>query len=386
MKNYIFVLALAFFSQFLLCSDSSTEEIITEPALFYQVGVHSQKNNRTGRYAHANEDRYVFQSIKYAFDVPDRSAAVFGVFDGHGTANVSDFLKENFVKTFLGAAYNNENISQAIKNTFMSVDMQARILRAKQGSTAVVAIIHDQTIYLANAGDSAAIAILRRENQYYYMDTTDHKPNVDSEMERILQAGGTINYTGPVARVGGNLSVSRSIGDYPKEIGLIATPEVKSTKIDESFQALILVSDGVTDKLSREEIMNIVLDAFYEGKSAEDAARMIVAKAALRGSTDDITALVIRFLWENRRPAEATVLDAPFSSCNVKRAAKINHEEKIEIKHNTKTFVENKNGGKPSPKIKKEKIIPTNNAKRKRQDDKTTPRKRQRNNSKRPVN
>jgi serine/threonine protein phosphatase PrpC len=336
MKNIIFVLATSF-SSLAFCSNSSTEEFIYEPTLFYQVGHYSLQNACTGRFAHSNEDRFVAQSIKFLSQEPDESAAVFGVFDGHGTGNVSEFLKNHFVNIFVGAAFDNPNITQALNNTFMSVDRLARALTAKQGSTAAVAVILGKKIYLANAGDSAVIMMMKRENQYYYYDTNDHKPLEDKELERILRAGGIVTRTGPVARLGGNLSLSRSIGDHPKEIGLIATPEINYKNLDQSFQTLILVSDGVTDKLSRGEIMNIALDVFYEEKSAEDAARKIVEEARLKGSKDDITALVVRFLWEDEEPMNATQLLAPFSQCNaqptkkrkVEKIEKVENQEKV---------------------------------------------------------
>jgi len=346
MKKFIYVLMSCFFSQFIFCSDSSTEEFFEEarePELFYQVGTSSKQNTMTGKYAHDNEDRYVVKSIKYAFDKPDQSAAFFGVFDGHGGHDVSDFLRDHIVNIFLGAVSTAKTVFKAIENTFETVDRQARALRTKQGSTAAVSVICNNKIYLANAGDSVAIAVLRKDNRYYYKDTIDHKPSNKNEADRIQQAGGFITKNGSVARVGRNLSLSRSIGDHPKELGLIATPDIKWLELNNTFRALILVSDGVTDVMTREDIVNEVLDAFHDGKSADEAAQIIVEEAARRGSKDDITALVVKFLYGVNKPEEATTLESPFSNYDVKRSLK---RKRTDIKKTPAKRVKKESPGK----------------------------------------
>lgn len=57
------------------------------------------------------------------------------------------------------------------------------------GCTANVALIHKNTLYVANAGDSRSL--LCRNNISYEM-SFDHKPDNWEEKERIEKAGGYI--------------------------------------------------------------------------------------------------------------------------------------------------------------------------------------------------
>ena len=78
------------------------------------------------------------------------------------------------------------------------------------GCTAVVALVTKATIYVANAGDSRAV--LSRGKKAIAL-SEDHKPAHVSERERIVAAGGFVSEIGGISRVNGNLSLSRAIGD-----------------------------------------------------------------------------------------------------------------------------------------------------------------------------
>lgn len=74
------------------------------------------------------------------------------------------------------------------------------------GCTANVALLVGNTLYCANAGDSRCV--LFRNNQMLEM-STDHKPDLPSEKNRIVKAGGAVIE----GRVEGNLNLSRALGD-----------------------------------------------------------------------------------------------------------------------------------------------------------------------------
>eukprot|EP00977_Amphora_coffeiformis_P000239 scaffold75_cov165-Amphora_coffeaeformis.AAC.15 len=97
------------------------------------------------------------------------------------------------------------------------------------GATAVVAVIVDKTLMVANAGDSRAV--LCRDGGAFPL-SYDHKPQQEGEMSRIRKAGGFVNQFG---RVNGNLNLSRSIGDLkykqayflpPAEQMITAEPDI----------------------------------------------------------------------------------------------------------------------------------------------------------------
>ena len=89
--------------------------------------------------------------------------------------------------------------------------------------------IKENWLYIANAGDSRCVL---SANGKAVPLTTDHKPHLLSERQRILKAGSTINSEG---RIDGNLNLSRAIGDIrykknknlrPHEHPVTAFPDV----------------------------------------------------------------------------------------------------------------------------------------------------------------
>ncbi|EPS61602.1 hypothetical protein M569_13193, partial [Genlisea aurea] len=73
------------------------------------------------------------------------------------------------------------------------------------GCTACVAVIRENYLVVANAGDSRCV--ISRNGQAYNL-SRDHKPDLEAERERILKAGGFIH----AGRVNGSLNLARAIG------------------------------------------------------------------------------------------------------------------------------------------------------------------------------
>ncbi len=104
-------------------------------------------------------------------------------------------------------------------------------------------------IYVANAGDSRAVASVKHNA----LDLSeDHKPDNADEKARIEAAGGFVEEN----RVKGILNLSRSLGDteYKQDSSLpahkqmiIAFPEVRTLKRSPDIDFLILACDGIWD-------------------------------------------------------------------------------------------------------------------------------------------
>ncbi|KAF3565103.1 hypothetical protein DY000_02019306 [Brassica cretica] len=112
----------------------------------------------------------------------------------------------------------------------------------------------------------------------------DHKPDQSDERERIENAGTWI--------VGGVLAVSRAFDDRLLKQYVVADPEIREEKIDDSLEFLILARDGLWDVFSNEEAVAMV----KEVEDPEDSAKKLVAEAIKRVSKDNITCVIVRFL------------------------------------------------------------------------------------------
>lgn len=168
----------------------------------------------------------------------------FGVCDGHGQSghHVSQFLTSRFPETLSGLSRMETNEVRMLIDTYERVNdalKNQHFDRNFSGSTCVSVLITADAIFCANVGDSRAV--LCRKSRYSVQAiplSTDHKPDLPSERQRILQKGGRIapvfsEFQEPIgpARIWlqdedmPGLAMSRAMGDYiATSIGLIAVP------------------------------------------------------------------------------------------------------------------------------------------------------------------
>ncbi|KAK1899798.1 Integrin-linked kinase-associated serine/threonine phosphatase 2C [Dissostichus eleginoides] len=166
----------------------------------------------------------------------------FAVFDGHGGARASRFAAENLhhnlAKNFPSGE--TENVDRLIKkcllDTFRQTDedflkkASSQKPAWKDGSTATCVLLVDDTVYVANLGDSRAVLCRMESAEDQRKCVTlslskEHNPTIYEERMRIQRAGGTV-------RVLGVLEVSRSLGDGQyKRCGVISSPELRRLQL-----------------------------------------------------------------------------------------------------------------------------------------------------------
>ena len=85
----------------------------------------------------------------------------FGIYDGHGGSKCADFLRDSLHKLIFCNEYYPDNVTEAIKNGFMKAEFLNNYALDKNNnmniiyrsaSCAVVIIIVDNKIYIANVG------------------------------------------------------------------------------------------------------------------------------------------------------------------------------------------------------------------------------------------
>lgn len=153
----------------------------------------------------------------------DESLSVYGVFDGHGGKDISEYLRDNLVaeifrvlNTRLQAdkarkvATPLADLQHMIRDCFFKIDASlSQQLAANCGLTAIVTVVvANRFIISANTGDLRLILSLDGGNAKTL--SFDHKPSTMGERVRIENSGGyVIN-----GRVNEILALSRAFGDF----------------------------------------------------------------------------------------------------------------------------------------------------------------------------
>ena len=167
--------------------------------------------------------------------------ALFAVFDGHGGHEVAKFCGKYFTPELTkNENFQKKNYKLALEQTFLKMDeilMGENALELLKefrnepdsttfaGCTANVVLITATEVYCANAGDSRAY--LHTKSGETKALSTDHKPDVETERQRINNAGGYVSE----GRVNDNLNLTRAIGDLEYKKNASLKPEQQIMKL-----------------------------------------------------------------------------------------------------------------------------------------------------------
>ena len=265
-------------------------------------------NTYQGIVRNYNEDRVsiiINMNKPYNFMKKWPKTSFFGIYDGHGGEGCSEFLRDNLHKFICENNFFPDNIQEAIKygitkaeyeflnNHALSPNKEEIIDRS--GSCAIIILVVDTNIYVANVGDSRCLLSMDNGKKYIVV-TKDHKPNSPDEIFRIKNNGGNIYQSqtilnnlsnnnlngkiliGPYRVIPGRLSVCRTIGDAESKIKkfggnanvIISTPDIFYYDLKkDNLDFFILGCDGIYDQMSNNEILDLawmILNNKFEHK------------------------------------------------------------------------------------------------------------------------
>ena len=105
----------------------------------------------------------IMDKIKCGTDTPD--TAFFGVFDGNGGGEASEYASRKMATVLSKSRQYSVRLDSALRNAFMRVD-RSFLKRSKQrrwesGTTAVVAALRGNRLYVGHTGDSRALLCRR---------------------------------------------------------------------------------------------------------------------------------------------------------------------------------------------------------------------------------
>lgn len=109
------------------------------------------------------------------------------------------------------------------------------------GSTALIALVTEQSVFFANLGDSRALLV--SDTGCYLQATNEHNLLNELEREAVSQRGGIILKRGKQYRLNGEINLSRSFGDQSLKPSLSSSPEVIELS-RQHFKYIVLATDG----------------------------------------------------------------------------------------------------------------------------------------------
>lgn len=263
----------------------------------------------------------------------------FGVFDGHGGSQCSEFIASRMVEELKKCGPPGDEA--AMKSLALRLDLEFLDKKMPSGSTGTFAYVKPAAseggqydLVVGNIGDSRVLlgradGTLVEGNGSDGALTTDHKPELPSEKERIERTGGKVVNVMGVARVNGDLSVSRSFGDAQyKETGgpaqedhpVSAAPEVCELTCGPT-DFLVLVCDGISEgefpnrevvKLAAEELAQSEKTGGHADPGA--AAAAVCHKALEAGSKDNLSCLIVLLGGGTCPGLERELLPGPFDA------------------------------------------------------------------------
>jgi len=190
--------------------------------------------------------------------------AFFGVYDGHGGTTAAAFCGENLHRILVTMpAFKSGKYRIALKDTFLAADRLVKgdpaFLSKPSGSTATAILVSEDTIYVANAGDSRTILSINGKAKPM---SFDHKPTDPGEQTRVEQAGGRVKD----GRVNEHLALSRAIGDFdfkndgskPESQPVSVFPDITNHRITDEVEFIVLACDGIWDCKTSQEVIDYV--------------------------------------------------------------------------------------------------------------------------------
>lgn len=259
----------------------------------------------------SNKENFQVQTCETTNSTNALKLTLFTIFDGHGGNQVSTKAKELLPRE-IHSRLNMNTIETSIKpiliDCFERVDkeLMTRIPNCDDiGSTCTLCFITktktNRIVTVANLGDSHAYLV---SNKKATRLTAEHKCSNEDELARLREKSAIIYQN----RMFGQLALTRAFCDRKhKPYGLLATPSITQQTIKEKpisqnaisdseieFDLyLIIASDGVWDVTVEADLQRMFVESAH-GKSTKQLARTLIDFAIDKGSTDNISLIVVK--------------------------------------------------------------------------------------------
>lgn len=225
-------------------------------------------------------------SMEDRYHLEERAEGLFGgVYDGHGGEAAVNFIHQRLHKRFWANLSRGLPPPEAMKRAYEEVEQELQ--EEESGATAGTFFLAGDQLTYAHLGDVRLVLVGRDKTAAL---TRDHRVDDPKELERVRKAGAQIYYP-YLLRGDRGLMPTRSFGDaFFREVGVLATPEVRTRRIQPTDLFLILACDGLWDTVGTAEAGLLVRTC----QKAEEAAERLRREVWERGGTDNLTMIVVQ--------------------------------------------------------------------------------------------
>ncbi|GAB0493446.1 hypothetical protein MMPV_004728 [Pyropia vietnamensis] len=289
---------------------SLSSEVVPPADTVLAHGVSSRQGMRP-----TMEDYHVATTFKSSLTSP--LVGIYAVFDGHGGQLAAQTAASTFVPALtMGTChFPDGDLALALTATTArceeAVLEASRVSRSYAGCTLAGLVVRHSELLCVNVGDSRVV-LGRRGGTTALALSTDHSTKLEGETERITGAGGFIKNN----KVMGLLATTRSLGDMdfkdhrdlhfpnasPGSSGplITAQPDITRTVVEAGDDFAILACDGLWSVLANKSAVRLAARALRRYNDPTVAADALVRSALLRGSTDNVTVVLVALNWTPR--------------------------------------------------------------------------------------
>ncbi len=245
-----------------------------------RLRLHAAGHSITGTRHRVNQDRFLVDNPRGLYMVAD---GMGGCRAGERASHLAVNLLANHPALLGRESDSSDTIRQAISDAFVDVNHEivamgnADAQLYGMGTTAVLAWVIHNHIYIASLGDSRAY-LLRDGDLHQYTD--------DHNMAQMLVNLGVIS-----RQDASDHHWRHMLWKYLGVKKLNEGPDVNVVRIEPGDRVL-LVTDGVTETLSKRDMLMIL----KMHPSANDAAEALTRSAVARGTRDDATSVVLNIV------------------------------------------------------------------------------------------
>lgn len=246
--------------------------------------------------------RPIFPQLCNQYNVTKNPFGFFGVFDGHGGKEAAIYAEENLPEIILTLHLREKlDITEALKEAILILDEEFIATGKEDGSTLLVILITpDGRLISANVGDSEGFIYSSHLDQLETLcPLGPHNPKKNiAEEQRIILSGGSLmagRLCHPQFGSARTIAVSRALGDASFKQGpvtcLIPTPDIMERHLTGKETAILMACDGLWDVFQMNEVATLLTT--QTTKDPYDISRHLIEEAYRRGTTDNVTILLI---------------------------------------------------------------------------------------------